>query len=225
MKGVKASLSRGRSVKGGRVRERLVVALRERIVSGRLGAGEKLNERVLSLALKASRTPLREALLRLEREGLVRSDLRRGFTVEPLSAKEVRETYPILARLECLAVEGSAELLPVLVPKLTKINREFARSRSAVQALDLDTLWHDTLMGRSTNRRLMEMVATLRRAIRRYELIYMGDADLTGISVAQHEDIIAAIRSKDLRATLAAIELNYVFGMKSLLCKMEQDAS
>src|SRR3569623_316123 len=88
-----------------RIRERLETALREMVVTGALEPGGKLNERVLAGRLGASRTPLREALLQLEREGLIRSDLRRGFTVEPLSAQEVREVYPMNACLDCLAVE------------------------------------------------------------------------------------------------------------------------
>src|SRR5271165_5327532 len=101
-----------------RVRERLIVALRELIVGGELQGGQKLNELELSLRLKTSRTPLREAMLHLEREGLVRSDLRRGFSVEPLSPREVRETYPVLCALECHAVRSSAEFIPPLLPEL-----------------------------------------------------------------------------------------------------------
>lgn len=205
-----------------RLREGLYAALREMIVAGKLKGGDKLNELELSRRLKASRTPLREAMLQLEQEGLVRSDLRRGFSVEPLSTQEVQETYPVIARLEALAVEQSADLLPALLPRLSAINDEFARARSAQRALGLDTVWHDTLMSQCSNRRLAAMVATLRRAIRRYEHIYMADRELTAISVRQHENIIAAIRAGDLKATIAGIEKNYAFGMQSLLKDMSR---
>jgi DNA-binding GntR family transcriptional regulator len=205
-----------------RIRERVEAELREMVVDGRLAPAAKLNERVLAERLGASRTPLREALLQLEREGLVRSDLRRGFTVEPLSAQEVRDIYPMIARLECLAVEEGAALLSALVPALERINVAFARTRAPRRALELDTEFHDTLISGSTNRRLSTLLAVLRRAIGRYEHVYMSDRSLASVSVGQHEAIVAAIRVGDLASTLAAIERNYAFGMQSLLGKMSR---
>jgi len=203
-----------------RIRARLQHVLCDLIVTGKLKGGEKLNELKLSRQLRTSRTPLREALLHLELEGLVRSDLRRGFTVELLSSREVREIYPILAQLEHLAVKASARFVPALLPRLSKINSQFARARSPLRALDLDTLWHDTLMSESKNTRLASMVANLRLSIRRYEHLYMAESNLTSISVSQHNAIIAAFGRGDLEAALEALEENYRFGMEALLRKM-----
>lgn len=76
----------------------------ERLVRGMLPFGNRINETVLAEELGVSPTPLREALLHLQREGFVRSDTARGLTVRPLSQHEVRETYPILCTMECLAL-------------------------------------------------------------------------------------------------------------------------
>jgi DNA-binding GntR family transcriptional regulator len=206
-----------------RLRQSLHLVLLDYIITGKLKAGEKLNELRLSRQLKVSRTPLREALLHLEREGLVRSDLRRGFSVEPLSTREIRETYPILAQLECMAVRNSASLIHLLLPELTRINGEFARARSARRALELDTLWHDTLMSQSKNARLASMVKMLRLAIRRYEHIYMADSGLIPTSTIQHREIIAAFERKDLESGIKAIEENYRFGTQILLRKMGEE--
>ena len=206
-----------------RIRQNLRLALLNLIVLGKLKAGEKINESRISRLLKSSRTPLREALLQLEREGLVRSDLRRGFTVEPLSTREVRELYPILAHLECLAVRSSAKFIPALLPELKRINQAFARARTPLRAIELDTLWHNTLMSQSKNARLATLVATLRLAIRRYEHFYMSDAKLIPASVAQHREIIVAFRNNDLEAAIRAIEENYLFGMQVLLRKMGEE--
>jgi DNA-binding GntR family transcriptional regulator len=206
-----------------RLRQALRLALLDLIVTGKLKGGERINESRISRLLKASRTPLREALLQLEKEGLVRSDLRRGFTVEPLSSREVREIYPILAQLECLAVRGSARFVATVLPELTRINADFARTRTAKRALEQDTLWHNTLMSQSKNARLAALIATLRLAIRRYEHFYMADSKLIPTSVAQHQDIIAAFQGNDLEAGIKAIEENYVFGMQVLLRKMGEE--
>lgn len=206
-----------------RIRDRVHEALLARIVAGTLRGGDKLNELRLSRELRVSRTPLREALLHLEREGFVRSDLRRGFTVGELSPREVRETYPLIAHLEVLAVRNSAPMLPLLIPKLIAINADFARAKSAQRARDLDTLWHDTLMSESKNARLRAIVATLRLAIERYERLYMADTGLIALSVAQHNDVIKHLKRADLEAALKALEHNYLFGMQALLRKMGEE--
>lgn len=206
-----------------RKREGLRQKLLDLIVSGGLAAGGKLNELDLSRRLKTSRTPLREALLHLEREGLVRSDLRRGFTVEPLSGRDVRETYPLLAQLECFAVRSSANLLPLVLPKVAGINDRFRKARTAAGARDLDTLWHDTLMSQCKNARVTKLVDALRLAIARYERIYMADAALIAISAAQHDAIAAALGKGDLDRGLQLLNENYLFGMQALLRRMGEE--
>lgn len=206
-----------------RIRQELLPTIRNSILSGRLKPGSKIIESRLAASLGASRTPLREALLHLEREGLVRSDLRRGFTVEALSPREVRETYPLLAALECLAVRSSAEFVPPLLPSLEQLNAKFRRARSPKQALEFDTQWHEMLMGPSRNSRLSALVASLRLVIHRYEQMYMSDADMIPTSADQHDAILAALRRGAMAEALQAIELNYTFGMHVLLRKMGEE--
>ena len=205
-----------------RLRDDVRLGLVDLIVTGRLKGGEKLNELALSRLLKTSRTPLREALLHLEREGLVRSDQRRGFTVQPLASREVRETYPLLAELECFAVRSTANLIPGVLPKLEKINADFARAASPKRALTLDAAWHDTLTSQSRNERLSAIIEKLRRAIERYEHFYMADKGLIAVSVGQHRGIIDAFKRGDLEGAIAAIRENYAFGMQVLLNKMDE---
>jgi DNA-binding GntR family transcriptional regulator len=205
-----------------RMRDDVRLGLVDLIVTGKLRGGEKLNELALSRLLKTSRTPLREALLHLEREGLVRSDQRRGFTVEPLSSREVRETYPLLAELECFAVRSTANLIPAVLPKLVKINAEFGRATTPKRALVLDAAWHDTLTSQSRNERLSAMIERLRRAIERYEHFYMADRALISVSVKQHRGIIDAFERGDLERAIEAIRENYAFGMQVLLNKMNE---
>jgi DNA-binding GntR family transcriptional regulator len=206
-----------------RKREGLRRQLLDLIVSGGLAAGEKLNEVDLARRLKASRTPLREAMLHLEREGLIRSDLRRGFTVETLSVREMRETYPLLAQLECFAVRSSATLLPLVLPQVARVNERFRKARTPSQARDLDTLWHDTLMSQCKNSRVTKLVQGLRLSIARYERIYMTDAALIAISAGQHDAIAATLKNGDLDRGLDLLNENYRFGMQALLRRMDEE--
>ena len=204
-----------------RLRQDVLPLLLRRIIDGELKPGARIVESRLAAELAVSRTPLREALLTLEREGLVRSDRRRGFTIEALSADDVRETYPLLAALESFAVRSSAPLLPLVVPELKKINTRLAATRSPQKSLQLDTHFHETLTSQCTNSRLLALIASLRLVIRRYEQVYMSMSELLPTSVAQHNQIIGAIERGDDAALFKAIEQNYLFGMHVLLRRFE----
>ena len=78
------------------LREQVHRAIVGRILREDLAPGARISDSVLAQELGVSRTPVREALLRLEREGFLDVDVGRGFFVKPLSAGEVREVYPIL---------------------------------------------------------------------------------------------------------------------------------
>lgn len=211
------------STRSSRLRQSLRSTLLQRIVAGGLEAGKPVNESQLATQLKVSRTPLREALLQLEQEGFIRSDERRGFSVERLSAREVREMYPMLWTLEALAVRSSAVCAHLPVPELVRINSEFAKARNPQRALDLDTQWHEQLTSQSHNRRLLETVSALRLGIRRYETVYMADTRLLPESVAQHNAIINDLKEHDIEAAMKGLEKNWRFAMEVLVRKMGEE--
>jgi DNA-binding GntR family transcriptional regulator len=86
----------------------LVESLRDRILSGAAAAGEPVRQDALAAELGISKIPLREALARLEQEGLVRSEPNRGFFVRPLSAAEAEEVYALRLKLEPDAAAAGA---------------------------------------------------------------------------------------------------------------------
>ena len=191
-----------------------------RILRGVFAPGDRIRESRLATELGASRTPLREALFSLEREGFVRSDLGRGFWVEGLSSRDVRETYPIMSSLECLALRTAFPFVYATVPQLVRINRRLARASSARSALQLDRQWHETLLGNCQNKRLLGMIGGLRLTIRRYEHLYMSDLKLIPSSVAQHRRVITALRDNNEELAAQALQENWNLGMKALLLKL-----
>lgn len=205
------------------LRQNLLSTLLNRIVAGELKAGEPVNESRLAVQLKVSRTPLREALLQLEREGFIRSDERRGFSVQHLSAREVREIYPMMWALETLALRSSAVCVPVLAPELARINSQFAQARSPQRALALDTQWHEKLASQSQNRRLLAAIGGLRLTIRRYETVYMSDTRLIPESVTHHNRIIRALQRHDIDSAARGLEENWRFAMEVLIRKMGEE--
>ena len=196
--------------------------LLQRIVSGELEPGERINESQLSLELGLSRTPLREALMTLEREGFVRSEVNRGFIVAEPSSHEAREIYPILWTLEGLALRETGLLAGTILPELERINQEFAAANlEPKQAIRLDTDFHSTLISRCPNRRLLELVRSHRQLLQRYEHVQMAEVGLIPHSVAQHAIIIQSLRLNDLNTAVAALEQNWRFGFEMLLLKLK----
>ena len=195
--------------------------LLQRILSGELEPGGRINESQISLELGVSRTPLREALMTLEREGFVRSEVNRGFIVAEPSSHEAREIYPIIATLEGLALRETGLLAGTILPELERINQEFAANLEPARATELDTAFHNALISRCPNRRLIELVRSHRQLLQRYEHIQMGEAGLIPHSVAQHAIIIQSMRLNDLNAAVIALEQNWRFGFELLLLKLK----
>jgi DNA-binding GntR family transcriptional regulator len=208
------------AVKDAPIRTDLRQILLERIVQGELAPGARIKETPLADELGTSRTPLREALIRLEQEGFVRSELAHGFTVEPLSGREVREIYPILWTLERLALRSSGSAVYSLLDELARTNADLATAQEPEERLVLDARWHETLLSHCPNRRLLAMLAHLRTAVRRYEHLFMADASLVAESVRQHEQVIAALQAREIDTAERLVEENWRVGMDLLLVRL-----
>ncbi len=199
----------------------LTEVLREKVLSGDLKPGERIVESRLCAALGVSRTPLRGSLRRLEGEGWVRSVKNSGFSVAPLSAREVSETYPILAALETAALKSSWPLAVSVAPELRELNEKFRKARGAQTAIKRDAAWHRLLLSKSLNNRLSSLIESLTASLKRYEYLYLSDAKLSEISYAQRAQVTAALEEENLPAAAAALEANWQFGMAVLLERLE----
>jgi DNA-binding GntR family transcriptional regulator len=165
---------------------------------------------------------LREELLRLEREGFLDVDVGRGFFVKALSAREVREVYPILWTLEVLALKLSVPLSPSAIAELGRINTEMQGvDDDPERRIDLDMAWHRTLVEGCGNEQLLVMIAGLKALIRRYEYAYMQNAGHIPVSTSTHERIARALESGDLDGAIPLLEENWRFGMEEVLEWME----
>ena len=184
------------------LREKIASMIRASIIDGRIAAGEKLREPVLSRQLGVSRTPLREALLQLDSEGFVEMTPRRGAVVRPLSKQDAAETYEVKGALEALAARLACERMdPDTLRKLRDINDRIAslrRARGADQAriLQLNTEFHQTLTDASGNEKLSQYVRVLRAQALRYNYIYLSVMSRLEESVAEHTQILDALRGK-----------------------------
>ncbi len=197
------------------VREELLARMR----SGEVEPGEGVNEVRLAAELGVSRTPLREALIALESEGQIESEDGKGFRFRPLSSNELRELAPIMAALEGLALElTDPEELPELGAKLARMAAEFSQEM-AEHALVIrkDDEWHGVMLSLCPNTRLLELIATTRQAIHRYEsLLVPGEAMVDRVA-AEHALIAERLVAKDVPGALVALRTNWINGMQRII--------
>ncbi|MEV0649137.1 GntR family transcriptional regulator [Phytomonospora sp. NPDC050363] len=178
------------------------------VATGKLTPGQTITEAELSRSLGVSRTPVREALLRLEAEDVLDSTPARGFSLRPLSPAEAAELYPILAALERLAVSTSPPGALDLAG-LRALDAELLAADDPVERWRLDTAFHEAIVSACPNVSLRGMIHGLRVRVARYELTYMRDGDRETHSAPVHERILAALDAGDLAAAAGHIDRNW----------------
>jgi DNA-binding GntR family transcriptional regulator len=168
-----------------------------------------------------SRTPLRETLFLLQQNGYVESEFNRGFSVKPLSEREAREVYQVVAALEREGLREGLPLIKLDLPRLKKANTALLRaSKDTRAAVEADRAFHRLLVGRSSNSLLLRTIRNLHRILFRYEILYMSDTSLVGESVRQHASILASIEEERLDAALDALSRNYELGMQAVVNRL-----
>lgn len=204
------------------LREQVHRAIVGRILRDELAPGSRVSDSALAQELGVSRTPVREALLRMEREGFLEVDVGRGFFVKALSAGEVAEVYPILWTLEVLALRASPAPGRATVAELDRVNAELGEAGDDPERrIDLDMVWHRTLLEGCPNARLLEMITGLKSVIRRYEYAYMQNARRIPVSTRTHDDIARALEAGDVEAAVPLLESNWRITMEELLPWLE----
>jgi DNA-binding GntR family transcriptional regulator len=195
-----------------RLRDDIVDRLANLIATGELDR-ERLKEVELASQLGVSRTPLREALLILESEGLVVSEAHKGFRVAALSEARVRELYPILGALEGLAVRESGARLRARVGELRAVNASLRASRTKLRRHALDQRFHELLRDGCPNRALVELVRRLWLQAQRFDgATERGMADPAG-SLRDHVAITDAIGRGDLAGAVARLDEHWRHGI------------
>jgi DNA-binding GntR family transcriptional regulator len=201
------------------LRERVYQALREALVSGELPPGQRLRDQELAAQLGVSRTPVREALQRLEDEGLVETSPRALTRVSPLDARAAREAFPVVAALHALAARsGAPRLTPAELEEMRAANTAFAAAIAAADPSDPDTIaraiaaddrFHGVLLSAADNEELMRALERLMSKVRRLEYAQFGS--LAGRrSVQQHEAIIAACALGSAAEAAQLVEDNWL---------------
>jgi DNA-binding GntR family transcriptional regulator len=189
----------------------------QRIQRGDLPAGGRVKDADLAAQLGVSRTPVREALHRLSRDGALESSVGRGFRVRRLDAGELRETGAILGALEALALRLAPAPSSERLERLAALDRTLEQTRGdAARCLDLEDEWHRVLLEECPNRRLLDLIASLRQVTRRYLAAYMRDAGRLSLSTLPHARILQAFKDGGRDTGATAFEQQWRRGVAEL---------
>lgn len=184
-------------------------ALRELIVSGELPEGAPLRQDELAGKLGVSRTPLREAITRLDGEGLVRSDRHRGAVVRKPTAAELAEVYDIRELLEChagrLAVRNAT---PEDIAHLRKVLAQFEEAASIEEWAQLNTRFHTDMYAIAHGELLSDLIAKLRNRSEFYIRVLVSTPGRSHQAEEDHRQILEALVSRDAHALEEAIRLH-----------------
>lgn len=183
--------------------------LRQAILRGELEPGERLMEIQLADRLGVSRTPIREAIRKLELEGLVLMIPRKGAEVAKISEKSLRDVLEVRRSLEELAAELACQRMTENdLAELEAAQDAFRQSiedGDAMTIAETDEHYHDVIYQGTGNDRLVQILANLREQMYRYRLEYIKDAAKRQILVVEHDHILKALRERHVAEAKAAL--------------------
>lgn len=203
------------------LRDVVFKTLRQAILKGDMEPGERLMEITLANKLGVSRTPIREAIRKLELEGLVHMVPRKGAIVASISEKDMRDVLEVRVTLEELAVKLAIQNMEEPdIDLLKKAARNFESAviaRDIVDIVEADVMFHDVIYNRTNNGRLIQIINNLREQMYRYRLEYVKDARTHSILISEHQDIITALEKKNVDEAKNAVRQHIVNQEKGIV--------
>ena len=183
--------------------------LRNAILTGELEPGERLMEIKLADTLGVSRTPIREAIRKLELEGLVVNTPRKGAEVANISSEDLRDVLEVRRSLEILATNLACD--KITDSELAELHaniesfKESIASDAATEVALTDVGFHDIIYRATGNARLIQILGNLREQMYRYRLEYIKDHDSWNRLLTEHTAIYEALKLRDKDAAATAI--------------------
>jgi DNA-binding GntR family transcriptional regulator len=190
----------------------MVAALiREQIITGELTAGEQLRQRDLAARFQVSQTPVREALRRLESEGLVIGDTHRGFTVVEPDDGPVEENFQIRAALESLGASLAARKIDAAgIARLQELNDQMRTMEEGDPRYSgLNREFHFSVYEYARSPLLLSLMRLLWASLHGGPKVLRTHAE----SARQHDEILAALRAGD-PAAAAAGTYQHIMGVE-----------
>lgn len=190
------------------------------IISGNLKPKTRLRINELSEDLGISRTPVREALLKLEDEGLVMTKANRWTIVAPINLKETLDIYPIISNLEAFSLRLAFDNIDEkVIERLEKINRKIkisTQNNDQEAMFELDAKFHKIIIDLSQNTEIYPILEGLKRRVKRVEVFFFENENDKLTTFEEHEKIIENLKKKDLEKSIKALRKNWANTLSAL---------
>jgi DNA-binding GntR family transcriptional regulator len=201
--------------------------LKQAIIDQDIEPGARLVENRIAQMLGISRTPLREALHKLEREDWIEKMPSGGFKVMTLSREDIEETFGIRAVLEAYAARLAAEKhRPSDLIPLEKVMKQFQNCLEKKQTGPLpkiNTEFHDLLYAMSDSPRLIKMINQLRAPISRYRQIILKQEAYAAASCQDHADMLTAMNQRDADRVEALVRSHILKGKQAVIHRIKEE--
>ena len=201
--------------------------LRKAILTGELKPGERLMEIHLANRLGVSRTPIREAIRKLELEGLVTMIPRRGAEVAQITEKSMKDVLEVRRALDALCAELACERITEEETKQLKdacVEFEKAtKTKDTTVIAKADVALHDIIVAATGNQRLVQLVNNLAEQMYRYRFEYIKDESQHERLIEEHRMIYESILKKDKVAAAEAAEVHIDNQEKSVMKQIRLD--
>ena len=209
------------------LRDIVFKTLRDAIITGEFQPGERLMEMKLANEMGVSRTPVREAIKKLEAEGLVIMNPRRGAQVAPINEKDLKDILEIRKALESLSCRiACGKVSQEDVKHLRSINRAVAkavRENDIPQIVEKDIEFHDAINLITDNARLAKFLGQLKEHLYRYRLEFIKNMENCNTIIEDHERIIEAIAQKNADVACKEIEDHIELQERFILNTLEEE--
>lgn len=183
--------------------------LRQAILRGELEPGERLPEIQLADKLGVSRTPIREAIRKLELEGLVIMIPRKGAVVAEITEKSLRDVLEVRRALEELSVKLACEKIQEEeIEELKVAAKEFEdalKTGDVTAYAEADVKFHDIIYHTTDNERLIQLLNNLSEQMYRYRVEYLKREDSHETLLAEHQYIIEMLGKRDVKRAVEAV--------------------
>jgi DNA-binding GntR family transcriptional regulator len=202
--------------------------LKQAIVRGDFSPGNRLVESRIAEAMGISRTPVREAIHKLEREGLIKKLPQGGFYVLNLTREEIEETFGIRSVLESYAARLAAinhqkeELEPV-EEKIGEFQYFLNRGEMGT-LLKINTEFHNLLYAMSRSPKLIKMINDLQDQIYRFRKIILNIETMAKTSNDDHRQMLSAMKTRDADRVETLVRQHILRGQRIVLKELENGA-
>ena len=200
-------------------------SLKEAIVKGDIAPGQRLIESQLSTQMNVSRIPVREAIKKLEQDGLIERTDKRGFIVKDMSKEEIEETLGLRALLESYAAYLATERMTKALFK--KLEDSIAAYRQSLEVGDTEKLmqhntqFHEIIYKTAGSQKLYALINNFRDFIYRYRKPLLDNPDYARVSLVDHEEMLAAMREKDMEKVEQLVRKHILRGRGIIIKELE----